>query len=227
MAVYKSQYTGTQIDEGIRKANSNAVDIVDIKGDVASNKRKINSLSFSDVQTHATNPLREISFNDSNYSVSYVEANPISAGEETELEKLSVNGNVYKITHPTQVAKDHLYRHRIRFVEGTLGFDNIGDTFFDVYVLGYSTPFTELLSYVNPFEVAGTTGIYINGEYDKPIFAVYYNTNIPQNSTQWIALTVPTYSDIITTPNNITFKSITYNKQFAINPQYTDEVTAV
>lgn len=227
MAVYKSQYTGQQIDEGIRKANYNGVDIVDIKGDVASIKGKLNSLSFSNVQTLPTNPLREVEYNDNHYSVSYVEANPTSAGDETELEKISVNGNVYKITHPTQVAKDHLYRHRIRFVEGTLGFDNIGDTFFDVYVLGYSTPFTESLSYVNPFEVAGTTGIYINGEYDKPVFAVYYNTTIPHNSTQWIVLTVPTYSDIITTPNNITFKTITYNKQFAVYPQYTDEVTAV
>ena len=226
MAVYKSQYTGQQIDEGINKANRATTDLVEVKADVATNKRKINSLNFSG-EAQTTNTLRTIEYNDELYNVPSVSANPLSLGNEIELEKIEVNGDVYKITHPTIVAKDHLYRHRIRFTYGTLGFSNIGDTYFDIYVLGYSTPFTEAIgAYVNPFAVAGTIGIYINGYYNRPVFATYYNTSIPNSSTQWILLTTPDNSDVISNPE-VTFKRFNLDKYFGIDPQYTDEVTPV
>ena len=226
MAVYKSQYTGQQIDEGISKANRATTDLVEVKGDVATNKRKINSLSFSG-EAQTTNPLRTIGYNDELYNVPSVSANPLSAGKEIELEKIEVNGNVYKITHPIIVSKDHLYRHRIRFIQGSLGFTNIGDTYFDVYVLGYSTPFTDAIgTYINPFLVAGTIGIYINGYYNKPVFATYYNATTPITSTRWILLTTPDNSDVISNPE-VTFKKFLLDKYLGVDPQYTDEVTPV
>lgn len=226
MAAYKSQYTGQQIDEGISKANRATTDLVEVKGDVATNKRKINSLSFSG-EAQTTNPLRTIGYNDELYNVPSVSANPLSAGKEIELEKIEVNGNVYKITHPTQLKSDHLYKHRITFTPGNIGYAGSDVMAFDIYVLGYHTPFTDSLSYVNPFTVSGTIGMYFAGEFNRPIFAIGYNLITPLISTAWNLLTTPDIAALTLESNAIMLRTIPLRKLANINPQYTDEVTPV